>query len=118
MILGIIPWLAPTTEDIAFEAANLAKVLPTISGFILSGSLSTVEVSDAPRIQVGKWQYEGRILVLICNLNEFQTEFSLGDENELHGLEMVLSVGGTAHLNGSSIDVLLEATGSLVFILY
>ncbi|TFK48190.1 hypothetical protein OE88DRAFT_1737887 [Heliocybe sulcata] len=74
--LGIVPWNAPTTDDITNSATVLGKALPTLKSFILSPSAISKQYT-ANRVDVGLWTVGTQTLVLVTNLNYFNTTLDL-----------------------------------------
>lgn len=142
--LGLVPWIAPTTDDISSVSPKLGIALRLITGFILnrdaifskissynalgipsviaynSDGLQHTTESDAnqPLPHTGLWRLDGSMtLVLASNLEDKKVSFGVQIGANKTELNMLIDIGVLQHTIGDGqIWITLESLGSIAFI--
>ncbi|KAJ7253030.1 hypothetical protein B0H12DRAFT_1117142 [Mycena haematopus] len=115
---GIMPWIDPTPKDIKSAATALATALSSqsVKAFIFSPQATFSRVVSN-RTDVGMWSVGADTLLLVANVNAYDTELALPLPNALN-LREVLNYGVRRVTGGQrQLGFKLEGLGCAIFIL-
>lgn len=116
-MIGIVPWVEPTTKEITKASSLIAHALPSLEMFLLHPRAEFRIPGSAPAaLDIATWSVDSRTLVLATNLDTSDLTFTFAFSSS--GLSIIFDVGSTVRTTEQWVDILLSSQASVGFILY
>jgi hypothetical protein len=117
MVSGIVPWLEPTSDEIASFSSRVANALSVMQAFILDSQAKFNVPTTLPvGLEMATWTIGDHLLVLASSLTSETVTYALLED--VHLISILLAEGGEVKMVNGTREIVLTELSSIAFIVH